>query len=142
MVLEHGCPPFFFDWGGGTAIADTVPALLLLPVGTHSITVTDGRMEGDTISVTIVPAPAITATTATDVACPIGADPSIGGTASIQAIGGTGAFSFLWSNGDSTATVRPASGRLPSHHHRRRTQTVKKFPKLDLNHKPASCSSA
>ena len=105
MVLEHGCPPFFFDWGGGTAIADTVPALLLLPVGTHSITVTDGRMEGDTISVTIVPAPAITATTATDVACPIGADPSIGGTASIQAIGGTGAFSFLWSNGDSTATV-------------------------------------
>ncbi len=106
LTLENGCPPFFINWsspsGAGGVIADSSLALLNLPVGSHSITITDGRMESDTISVTIPTAPAIMGSAnATDISCASG----VGGTASIEAVGGTGAFSFLWSNGTMTAMV-------------------------------------
>ncbi len=102
LTLEHGCPPFFLDWSAGSSIADSSLALLNLPVGSHSITVTDGRMESDTISITISPSPVIMGSAnATDIACVSGT----GGTANIEAVGGTGTFSFLWSNGDTTATA-------------------------------------
>jgi len=106
LTLENGCPPFFLNWGADSIFSDTSLAVIGLPVGTHSITITDGRMESDTIDVTLTAAPAITGSaTATNVACPSGTGTSLGGVASIEAVGGTGAFSFMWSNGASTATV-------------------------------------
>ncbi|MBI1225409.1 MAG: hypothetical protein GC192_09255 [Bacteroidetes bacterium] len=95
LTLANGCPPYFLDWGGGNTISDSSLATLSLPVGTHSVTVTDGRMEGDTVSVTIGPAPAISGSaSATGIDCGIGT----GGTVSIEAVGGTGVLSYLWSS--------------------------------------------
>ncbi|MCF8246612.1 MAG: hypothetical protein K9J37_10385 [Saprospiraceae bacterium] len=106
MDLEYGCPPFFFAWPGGSAIADTPFVILQVPLGTYSVTVTDGKMEGDTIAVQIVePQPLAASLSATPVICPQGAGVSVGGTATISAAGGTGAFSYLWSNSDITATA-------------------------------------
>lgn len=106
LDLEHGCPPFFLDWGQGTQVADTTPAIISLPVGAYSITVTDGRMESDTIALQINAAPVPTASLgATPVQCPSGAGQSVGGIATIEATGGTAPFSYLWSSGDSTANA-------------------------------------
>lgn len=102
LTLENGCPPFFLDWATGSAISDSSLAFINLSVGTHTVTVTDGRMEADTVSVTISAAPAVTANaTSSPVNCAMGT----GGTASVEAVGGTGAFSFAWNNGDSTASI-------------------------------------
>ncbi len=106
LDLENGCPPFFLDWGQGAVVADTTPALISLPVGAYSITVTDGRMESDTIALQINAAPVPTASLgATPVQCPSGAGQSVGGIATIEATGGTAPFSYLWSSGDSTANA-------------------------------------
>ncbi len=106
LDLEHGCPPFFFAWPGGSAIADTAFAILQVPPGTYSVTVTDGKMEADTIAVQIVEPQALAASlTATPVVCPQGAGASVGGTATAAATGGTGASGYLWGNGDTTATA-------------------------------------
>ncbi len=106
LDLAHGCPPFFIAWPGGSAIADTAIVILQVPLGTYSVTVTDGKMEGDTIAVQIVgPQPLAASLTATPVLCPQGAGETVGGTATIAAAGGTGAFGYLWSNSDITATA-------------------------------------
>ena len=106
ITLENGCPPFFLDWGTGNTVSDTSNFSIALPVGTHSITVTDGRMESDTVSVTITSSPAITANA---VAFPVNCANSTGGTASVEAIGGTGTFSFAWANPDGTNAGSTAS---------------------------------
>lgn len=102
LLLENGCPPYFLDWGTGSTVSDISLALIDLPVGTHSVTVTDGRMESDIVAVTLTAAPAITANA---VASPVNCATGAGGTASVEAIGGTGSFGFQWSSGGNTATV-------------------------------------
>lgn len=102
LTLENGCPPFFLDWGAGSTISDSSLALLDLPIGSYSITVSDEHMETDTVIITITVAPAITAyATANPVNCATGT----GGTASVEAVGGTGSLSFSWSAGGTADTV-------------------------------------
>jgi SprB repeat len=107
LGLGTGCPPFFLEWNGpggttGGTISDTSFVLLEVPPGSYTITVTDGRMDSDTILVMVEAPPLLTATTtATAIACPGGP----GGTAGIAAAGGTPPYAYLWSNADTTATL-------------------------------------
>jgi SprB repeat len=106
LGLGTGCPPFFLDWDGpggttGSTISDTAFVILEGPAGLYTITVTDGRMDSDTIAVEITAPPQLTAaTTATDIVCPGGP----GGTVTTSVTGGTAPYSWLWSNADTTAT--------------------------------------
>ncbi len=88
---QHACPPFFFEWDGGpsgpgSAVFDTLPAVLTLPAGSYAVTLTDGRMNSDTVSVTLqAPELLAAAATATAVNCPAGPD----GSATATPSGGT-----------------------------------------------------
>ncbi len=101
LDLATGCPPFFIALGTDTTISDTSRFQLPLPAGTHTLVITDGRMDADTLQITIPgPPPLLASLTATDVQCP-----GIGGTASLSPLGGTAPYTYLWSNGDTTATA-------------------------------------
>ena len=101
LDLDSGCPPFFVTNGTDPTLSDTSRFQLPLPAGTHTLVITDGRMDMDTLQITIPGAPPLLAQlTGTDVVCP-----GIAGSASIIPQGGTAPYSYLWSNGDTTATT-------------------------------------
>ena len=101
LDLTTGCPPFFIALGSDTTISDTSRFQLPLPAGTHTLVITDGRMDTDTLQITIPGAPPLLAQlTGTDVVCP-----GTAGTASLSPLGGTPPYSYLWSNGDTAATA-------------------------------------
>ncbi len=101
LDLTTGCPPFFIALGTDTTISDTSRFQLPLPAGTHTLVITDGRMDADTLQITIPGAPPLLAQlTATDVACP-----GIAGSATLSPLGGTAPYTYLWSNGDTAATA-------------------------------------
>lgn len=102
FLLENGCPPFFLDWGTGSATAGSTPASIALPAGSHAVTVTDGRMAADTASVLLVPVPALSGALAV---VPVGCGTASGGTATAAPAGGTPPFAFLWSSGDTAAAA-------------------------------------
>ncbi|GIV31813.1 MAG: hypothetical protein KatS3mg030_115 [Saprospiraceae bacterium] len=101
LDLATGCPPFFIALGSDTTISDTSRFQLPLPAGTHTLVITDGRMDTDTLQVTIPGAPPLLASlTATDVLCP-----GTPGSATLSPLGGTAPYTYLWSNGDTAATA-------------------------------------
>ena len=80
LDLDTGCPPFFIAMGSDTTISDTSRFQLPLPAGTHTLVITDGRMDSDTLQITLPDAPPLEATlSSTDVLCP-----GSGGTATTQ----------------------------------------------------------
>jgi SprB repeat/Chlamydia polymorphic membrane protein (Chlamydia_PMP) repeat len=102
LGLGTGCPPFFLEWNGGSTITDTAVFGLPLPAGSYTITVTDGRMDSDTIFVILEgPPPLLTATTATDIACPGGP----GGMVTTSVTGGTAPYTYLWSTADTSFVI-------------------------------------
>ncbi len=111
LSLDWGCPPFFLSWaeaagGGGTGFSDTSLALLQLPPGSYTVTVTDGRTQATTTSFTIAPPTPLTATLdATAVQCATGTGPSTGGIATATPLGGTGPFTYSWNGGQTTTTA-------------------------------------
>ncbi len=111
LALDWGCPPFFLSWaeaagGGGTGFSDTSLALLQLPAGSYTVTVTDGRTQATTTSFTIAPPTPLTATLdATAVQCATGTGPSTGGIATATPLGGTGPFTYSWNGGQTTTTA-------------------------------------
>ncbi|MBK8565411.1 MAG: hypothetical protein IPN76_19205 [Saprospiraceae bacterium] len=111
LALDWGCPPFFLSWaeaagGSGTGFSDTSLALLQLPAGSYTVTVTDGRTAATTTSFTIAPpAPITAALDATAVQCATGTGPSTGGIATATPLGGAGPFTYAWSGGQASATA-------------------------------------
>jgi len=93
-----GNAPYFFLWSNGQA---TASATGLTP-GTHTVTVTDNNGCNSTGSASISePAPLLITTTVTNVSC----NGLIDGTATATGTGGTGPYTFLWSDGQTTATA-------------------------------------
>ena len=110
LELDTGCPPFFIANGTDTTISDTSRIQLPLPAGTHTLVITDGRMDSDTLQITLPDAPPLEATlSSTDVLCP-----GSGGTATISALGNTGPYTYLWSSGDTSATATGLSAGVYS----------------------------
>ncbi|MFN0013741.1 MAG: SdrD B-like domain-containing protein [Saprospiraceae bacterium] len=92
-----GTPTLTFLWSN----AQPGPALSGLPPNTYTVTVTDGASCTATASATLTPPPAINVTigNVTNASC------SGPGSATAVATSGTPPFSYLWSNGITTATA-------------------------------------
>ena len=94
-----GTSPYTFAWSNGATTANVTG----LAAGTYTVTVTDANLCTDTETITITePTPVVAATALNNnVSCFGGND----GSATASATGGTGPYSFAWSNGGTTATV-------------------------------------
>ena len=96
-ALANGIsPPFSYDWSNG----QTGTNLLNVIAGTYSVTVTDsvGCTATSSITITNTPAPTATTSSINDI-CNKG-----DGSATVNASGGLGNYTYLWSNGVTTPT--------------------------------------
>ena len=97
-----GTTAYSYQWGASAGNQTTATATNL-PAGTHTIVVTDANGCVATASVTVDEPAALTATTTlnSNVSCFGLSD----GSATVSATGGTPAYSYLWDNGEVTATA-------------------------------------
>ncbi|MEO1217995.1 MAG: ThuA domain-containing protein [Bacteroidota bacterium] len=95
--VTGGTPAYIFDWFDGSTTQDRSG----LGAGTYKLTVIDARGCSQADSVVIVSPPELTSTTnlLSDALCFGSSD----GQAEIIPAGGTPPYSYLWSNGDTTA---------------------------------------
>ncbi len=97
-VVSGGTAPFAFMWSTGA----TTASIDNLSAGTYSVTVMDVNGCMDVASATINEAPGLTVSVVgTPVVCGEGST----GSATALVDGGTGPFSYLWSNGATTSTI-------------------------------------
>ncbi|MEO6039920.1 MAG: SdrD B-like domain-containing protein, partial [Saprospiraceae bacterium] len=96
VSASGGTPPYTYHWDNGQATATATG----LTSGTHSVTVTDasGCIATATIFIGQSQGPNVTITVNTSATC------TSGGSATATAIG-TGPFTYLWDNGQTTATA-------------------------------------
>ncbi len=95
---QGGTFPFTYKWSNG-AITQSIVGI---PAGTYNVTVTDANGCTASASGTVInPAAIIIGTTVTSPACGVGATGSI----TANATGGVQPFSYVWSNGQTTATA-------------------------------------
>ncbi len=98
-LVTGGTAPYVYNWGGSGEVTQTA---VMLPVGTHTVTVTDLNGCIETADVTINEPTALGLNlTGMDPLCANGTDGSI--TASVN--GGTMPYTYLWSNGQTSATA-------------------------------------
>jgi len=98
VVASGGTSPYTYNWpSGGTNALDTG-----LFAGTYTVTVTDGNGCTDTVSGTITQPSSLAISIASiqDVSCNGLSD----GSATAAAAGGTGAYTYAWSSGSTTAS--------------------------------------
>ncbi len=102
----NGTAQYTYQWAGpengnfGPTNTDPYTIPNLLP-GVYTITVTDGNNCMAFATVTIAPPPSITATaTATNTTCGLA-----NGSATASGSGGTAPYTYMWSNGGTTATI-------------------------------------
>ena len=94
-----GVPGYTYAWSDGQVTATATS----LSAATYTVTVTDSNGAFDTASVTISEPTALiaTVTSVTDESYPGAAD----GSATVSATGGVSPYTYLWSNGATTATI-------------------------------------
>ena len=101
VLINGGTGPFTYLWSNGS----TDPELLNIPAGTYTVTVTDavGCTGVETIGVAQpeLLIAQVTSTNTTDVSCNSFAD----GEATVSVDGGTPPYTYLWSDGQTTATA-------------------------------------
>ncbi|NNF01492.1 MAG: T9SS type A sorting domain-containing protein, partial [Bacteroidia bacterium] len=100
VTATGGTPPYTYSWSNGStasSISDT-----LCSSTSFTVTVTDGNgcIELDTIDINI-DAPIVASFTTTDVSCNGTAD----GSATVMPMGGQAPYTYIWSNGATTATI-------------------------------------
>lgn len=98
ITPSGGTAPYSYSWSNG-ASADTI---FNLTAGTYDVTVTDNNSCPQNGSYTInEPSPIVITETINDVSCNGFSDGSI----SVSVSGGTGPYTYLWSNGNTTNAV-------------------------------------
>ena len=97
LSVSGGTPPFTYLWSNAAVTQD----ISGLSAGTYLVTVTDANGCAENTSAIVTEgAPLAVNTLVTHVSC--GGDfPSNDGTIDITVVGGTGPFTFIWSNGSS-----------------------------------------
>ena len=104
VTATGGTPGYTYSWspsGGTAATASNLTA------GNYTVTITDGEGTQITRPFSITEPPVITGTPATTAVTCFGLN---NGTATITPAGGSGTYTYLWSNGATTAT---ATGLAP-----------------------------
>lgn len=98
LTVTGGTLPYKYLWDNGA----TTSSISNLSAGTYTVTITDIRSCSITETITITEPDVLVATNAsqTDVSFYGGND----GSATVSVTGGTSPYSYLWSNGDTTAT--------------------------------------
>jgi SprB repeat/Secretion system C-terminal sorting domain len=97
---QGGTGPYTYRWNTGA----TTAAIIGIPSGTYSVTITDANGCTGSSTGTVVNPPATTLTT-TRVSPGCGAGGSTNGSATASATGGRPPFTYRWSNGQTTATA-------------------------------------
>ncbi|MBI4645292.1 MAG: immunoglobulin domain-containing protein [Bacteroidia bacterium] len=99
LTVSGGLMPYIFDWSNG----ETTEDINSIAAGIYNVTVTDANYCSSTGSVTITePAELLAAIiTTTDVLC-FG---DTNGSATVEEIGGTPPYSYLWTSGATTITA-------------------------------------
>jgi hypothetical protein len=97
-TVSGGTPAYTYSWSTGA----TTYSISNLATGTYSLRVTDdnGCIKTGTIAI-INPAALVANGSYTDVSCYNGSD----GVASVSPTGGTGSYSYLWSNSTTGTTI-------------------------------------
>jgi len=97
VVPAGGLAPFTYSWSNGSTTATASN----LSAGNYTVTVTDAGSCSATQSITITQPTALTATsTVAPTSCAVSA-----GSATVTASGGSTPYTYLWSNGATTATA-------------------------------------
>lgn len=99
VFVSGGAAPYSYLWSTG----GTMPTEHNMPVGTHTVTVTDDNGCTKTLTVTLVAPQSFSIEIAdiSDVRC----NGQINGTATVVGSGGTAPYNYLWSNAATTAQV-------------------------------------
>ena len=100
ILASGGTPSYTYLWSNGATTATASG----LAAGTYSVTITDANSCTRTINNILVgqPASALTGTTSTT---PVSCNGGTNGTATVTPIGGTSTYTYLWSNGATSATA-------------------------------------
>ena len=96
--LTGAALPVIYDWSNG----DTTQTISNLTPGTYSVSITDGNGCPASLTVSITEPPVLSANASATAETSQDAND---GTASAQPAGGTPSYSYLWSNGDTTANI-------------------------------------
>lgn len=90
-----GTAPYTYDW---PSLGQSSQTAVNVPSGNYIVEVTDnlGCIGYDTINVSDLPAPSATIINSSNVLC----NGDSTGSAEVEAVGGTGVYTYLWSNGD------------------------------------------
>ena len=95
-TVTGGTSPYTYSWSNGTSVVGTTVDVSNLPAGTYTLTVTDSKGCSTTTSATIIqPAAIVTGVVIMNAKC----NGESNGSVDLTVSGGTGEFSFLWSNG-------------------------------------------
>ncbi len=96
VTASGGTTSYTYAWNNGQTNANATG----LSAGTYTVTVTDANACTKSVTVSVTqPTAIITTTTVTASTC------TLGGTATASSGGGTGVYSYLWSNGQTTQTA-------------------------------------
>jgi len=103
VSASGGTPPYTHSWSTGQVTNNSVSdSIVLLCAATYTDTVIDSNGCRDTVIVTIIePLPLVLTMSKTDESCGGACD----GTATVTIAGGTGPFTYLWDDGQTTSTA-------------------------------------
>ncbi|SEQ38085.1 Por secretion system C-terminal sorting domain-containing protein [Neolewinella agarilytica] len=101
ITITGGTEPYTFTWTG-TGVDVDAEDQTDLEAGAYSVVVTDAFNCSASESFNIAPAPALIASIADDIVCITATD---AGTLTAVVESGTGPYTYLWDNGESTPTV-------------------------------------
>lgn len=99
VLVTAGAAPFAFSWSNGA----TSQSVNNLSAGTYTVQVTDENLCPAVFTINIDEPTAISANTTTTAESALGAND---GTASANPTGGSGVYTYLWNNGETTQSIQ------------------------------------
>ncbi|HQU65314.1 MAG TPA: Ig-like domain-containing protein, partial [Flavobacteriaceae bacterium] len=96
-----GTPPYTYLWSPGGQTTQTITGL---SAGNYTVTVTDANGCTDSATVTVNPGTCLNLSVSAS-STPTTCNGDVDGTASANVTGGSGNFSYAWSNGGTTQTI-------------------------------------